>query len=163
VMIEDAVVTDAKLNPGYSGGPLVDASGNLLGMNVAFFSGRGVAVSAELLRQTVEKLSKDGKVKKGFLGVYVEPVELPDELARSPQVHQEFGLMVRGVEPESAAKVAGVAMGDVILSLGDARATDEYELHRALGGEVVGKPVTLRVLRAEKVTELKVTPREAEE
>ena len=163
VMIEDAVVSDAKLNPGYSGGPLVDASGNLLGMNVAFFSGRGVAVSAELLRQTVEKLSKDGKVKKGFLGVYVEPVELPDELARSPQVHQEFGLMVRGVEPESAAKVAGVAMGDVILSLGDARATDEYELHRALGGEVVGKPVTLRVLRAEKVTELKVTPREAEE
>jgi len=163
VMIEDAVVTDAKLNPGYSGGPLVDASGDLLGMNVAFFSGRGVAVSAELLRQTVEKLSKDGKVKKGFLGVYVEPVELPDELARSPQVNQEFGLMVRGVEPESAAKVAGVAMGDVILSLGDARATDEYELHRALGGEVVGKPVTLRVLRAEKVTELKVTPREAEE
>ncbi len=81
VMIEDAVVTDAKLNPGYSGGPLVDASGNLLGMNVAFFSGRGVAVSAELLRQTVEKLSKDGKVKKGFLGVFVEPVELPDELA----------------------------------------------------------------------------------
>jgi serine protease DegQ len=163
VMIEDAVITDAKLNPGYSGGPLVDASGNLLGMNVAFFSGRGVAVSAELLTQTVEKLSKDGKVKKGFLGVYVEPVELPDELARSPQVNQEFGLMVRGVEPESAARVAGVAMGDVILSLGDARATDEYELHRALGGEVVGKPVTLRVLRAEKVTELKVTPREAEE
>ncbi len=54
-------------------------------------------------------------------------------------------------------------MGDVILSLGDATATDEYELHRALGGEVVGKPVTLKVLRAEKVTELKVTPREAEE
>jgi len=163
VMIEDAVVTDAKLNPGYSGGPLVDASGRLLGMNVAFFSGRGVAVSAELLKQTVEKLSKDGKVKKGFLGVFVEPVELPDELARSPQVNQEYGLMVRGVEPDSAAKAAGVAMGDVILSLGDAKATDEYELHRALGGEVVGRPVALRVLRAEKVTELKVTPREAEE
>ena len=163
VMIEDAVVTDAKLNPGYSGGPLVDASGKLLGMNVAFFSGRGVAVSAELLKQTVEKLSKDGKVKKGFLGVFVEPVELPDELARSPQVNQEYGLMVRGVEPDSAAKAAGVAMGDVILSLGDAKATDEYELHRALGGEVVGRPVALRVLRAEKVTELKVTPREAEE
>jgi serine protease DegQ len=163
VMIEDAIVTDAKLNPGYSGGPLVDASGNLLGMNVAFFSGRGVAVSTELLKQTVEKLSKDGKVKKGFLGVFVEPVELPEELAKSPQVNQEYGLMVRGVEPESAAKLAGVAMGDVILSLGDARATDEYELHRALGGEVVGKPLTLRILRAEKVTDLKITPREAEE
>jgi S1-C subfamily serine protease len=162
VMIEDAVVTDAKLNPGYSGGPLVDASGNLLGMNVAFFSGRGVAVSAELLGQTVEKLSRDGKVKKGFLGVVVEPIELPDELARSAEVGQDEGLMVRGVEPGSPAKSAGVAIGDVILSLGDAKATDEYELHRALGGEVVGKPVSLRILRAEKVAELKITPREAE-
>jgi S1-C subfamily serine protease len=162
VMIEDAVVTDAKLNPGYSGGPLVDASGNLLGMNVAFFAGRGVAVSAELLKQTVEKLSKDGKVKKGFLGVVVEPIELPQELAKSPEIGQEEGLMVRGVEPGSPAKASGVVIGDVILGLGDAKATDEYELHRALSGEVVGKPVALRVLRAEKVAELMITPREAE-
>ncbi len=162
VMIEDAVVSDAKLNPGYSGGPLVDASGNLLGMNVAYFAGRGVAVSVEALRDTVDKLSKDGRVKKGFLGVVVEPVELPEELAGSPEVGQGGGLLVRAVEPGSPARAAGVAMGDVILSLGEAKATDEYELHRALGGEVVGKQVALKVLRAEKVTELKVTPREAE-
>jgi S1-C subfamily serine protease len=162
VMIEDAVVTDAKLNPGYSGGPLVDASGNLLGMNVAFFAGRGVAVSAELLKQTVEKLSKDGRVKKGFLGVVVEPIELPEELAKSPEIGQEEGLLVRGVEPGSPARAAGVAMGDVILSLGDTKATDEYELHRALSDEVVGKPMALRILRAEKAAELKITPREAE-
>jgi len=162
VMIEDAVVSDAKLNPGYSGGPLVDASGNLLGMNVAYFAGRGVAVSVDTLKETVEKLSKDGKVKKGFLGVVVEPVELPEELARSAEVGQEEGLMVRAVENGSPAKAAGVAMGDVILRLGEAQATDEYELHKALSGEVVGKPVTLRVLRAEKVAELRITPREAE-
>ena len=162
VMIEDAVVSDAKLNPGYSGGPLVDASGKLLGMNVAYFAGRGVAVSVDTLKETVEKLSKDGKVKKGFLGVVVEPVELPEELARSAEVGQEEGLMVRAVENGSPAKAAGVAMGDVILRLGEAQATDEYELHKALSGEVVGKPVTLRVLRAEKVAELRITPREAE-
>jgi len=162
VMIEDAVVSDAKLTPGYSGGPLVDASGNLLGMNVAYFAGRGVAVSVDTLKETVEKLSKDGKVKKGFLGVVVEPVELPEELARSAEVGQEEGLMVRAVENGSPAKAAGVAMGDVILRLGEAQATDEYELHKALSGEVVGKPVTLRVLRAEKVAELRITPREAE-
>jgi len=162
VMIEDAVVSDAKLNPGYSGGPLVDASGNLLGMNVAYFAGRGVAVSAGSLRQTVEKISKDGRVKKGFLGVVVEPVELPEEIASAAEVGQEEGLMVRAVEPGSPAKAAGVAMGDVILQLGTAKATDEYELHKALTGEVVGKTVTLKVLRAEKVAELKITPREAE-
>ncbi len=162
VMIEDAVVSDAKLNPGYSGGPLVDASGNLLGMNVAYFAGRGVAVSVDSLKETVEKISKDGKVKKGFLGVVVEPIELPDELASSSEVGQEEGLLVRAVEAGSPAKSAGVALGDIILTLGNTKATDEYELHKALSGEVVGKPTSLRVLRAEKVTELRVSPKEAE-
>ena len=162
MMIEDAVVSDAKLNPGYSGGPLVDASGTLLGMNVAYFAGRGVAVSADSLKETVDKLSKDGRIKKGFLGVVIEPVELPQELAESAEVGQEVGLLVRSVEPSSPAKVAGVVMGDVILQLGSARATDEYELHKALSGEVVGRPVPLKILRAEKVTELSITPREAE-
>ena len=163
VMIEDAVVSDAKLNPGYSGGPLVDASGNLLGMNVAYFAGRGVAVSADSLKETVGKISKDGRVKKGFLGVFVEPVELPDELASSAEVGQEEGLLVRSVEAGSPARAAGVVMGDVILKLGDVKATDEYELHKALSGEVVGRQVTLRVLRSEKVTDLRITPGEAEQ
>ena len=162
VMIEDAVVSDAKLNPGYSGGPLVDAGGNLLGMNVAYFSGRGVAVSVDALKETVEKLSKDGRVKKGYLGVVVEPVELPEEIARSSQVDQDEGLLVRSVEVGSPARNAGVVMGDVILGLGDAKAIDEYELHKALTADVVGKQVSLKVLRAEKVTELRVTPKEAE-
>jgi S1-C subfamily serine protease len=162
VMIEDAVVSDAKLNPGYSGGPLVDASGSLLGMNVAYFAGRGVAVSVDTLKETISKISKDGKVKKGFLGVVVEPVELPQELAKSPEVGQEEGLLVRAVEAESPARTAGVVMGDIILKLGETQATDEYELHKALSGEVVGRSLSLRVLRAEKVTELKVTPGEAE-
>ena len=163
VVIENAVVSDAKLNPGYSGGPLVDASGKMLGMNVAYFSGRGVAVSAASLKETVEKLSKDGRVKKGFLGVVVEPIELPDELARTSEVAQEQGLMVRAVDRESPAKAAGVAIGAVILRLGETRATDEYELHKALSGEVVGKPTSLWVLRGEKLTELRITPKEAEE
>ena len=163
IVIENAVVSDAKLNPGYSGGPLVDASGNLLGMNVAYFAGRGVAVSVESLKETVEKIAKDGKVRKGYLGVVVEPIELPHELAADPGVNQEEGLLVRSVDQDAPAKSAGVAIGDIILRLGDAQATDEYELHKALSGEVVGRTVTLRVLRAERVTDLKITPKEAEE
>lgn len=162
VMIEDAVVSDAKLNPGYSGGPLVDALGSLLGMNVAYFAGRGVAVSVDSLKETVSKISRDGRVKKGFLGVLVEPIELPEELAEASGVGQAEGLLVRSVEAGSPARAAGVAIGDVILKLGETRASDEYELHRALSGDVVGKPLTLKVLRAEKATELRVTPKEAE-
>jgi S1-C subfamily serine protease len=131
-------------------------------MNVAYFAGRGVAVSVDSLKETVDKISRDGRVKKGFLGVVVEPVELPEELARSAEVGQEDGLLVRSVDAGSPAKTAGVALGDIILRLGDAQATDEYELHKALSGDVVGKTVTLRILRAEKVADLKVTPREAE-
>ena len=163
ITIEDAVVTDAKLNPGYSGGPLVDASGRMLGMNVAFFSGRGIAVSIDSLKDVVSKLSKDGRIKKGFLGVVVEPVELPDEVSSSQADGQEDGLLVRAVEPGSPARNAGVAMGDVILRLGEAKATDEYQLHRALSGEVVGRTTSLWVLRGEKLTELKITPKEASE
>jgi S1-C subfamily serine protease len=162
VMIDDAVVSDAKLNPGYSGGPLVDATGSLLGMNVAYFAGRGVAVSADSLKETVERISRDGRVKKGFLGVIVEPVELPEELARSAEVGQDDGLLVRSVEAGSPARAAGVALGDIILRLGDAQATDEYELHKALSADVVGKTLALRILRAEKVADLRVTPKEAE-
>ena len=162
VMIEDAVISDAKLNPGYSGGPLVDASGRLLGMNVAYFAGRGVAISVDALKEVASRVVRDGKVKKGFLGVVVEPMELPEDLANSSEVNQTEGLLVRSVEPGSPARASGVVMGDVILKLGDAKATDEYELHRALTGGVVGKQVTLTVLRAEKIAELKVIPKEAD-
>ncbi len=163
IMIEDAVVSDAKLNPGYSGGPLVDASGKLLGMNVAYFAGRGVAVSVDSLKETVGRISRDGGVKKGFLGVVVEPIELPEDVSKSVEVGQDDGLLVRSVEAGSPAKAAGVAVGDIILKLGSHRATDEYGLHKALSQDVVGKQLSLLVLRTEKVTELRVTPGEAEQ
>lgn len=161
--IEDAIVTDAKLNPGYSGGPLVDASGKLLGMNVAYFSGRGIAVPVESLVGTVKQLAADGKVRKGYLGVVVEPVELPSDLSESQGVGQSEGLLVRSVEAGTPAKAAGVSIGDVILRLGDAKATDEHQLHRALMGDVVGRASSLWILRGEKLAELKVTPGEAED
>ena len=162
VVIEDAVVSDAKLNPGYSGGPLVDASGRVLGMNVAYLAGRGVAVSVESLRDVVTMVLKDGRIRRGFLGIVVEPIELPEDFANSPEVGQDEGLMVRAVEAGSPAKAAGVSIGDVILKLGDTRATDEYELHRALSGDVVGRQVGLLIMRSEKLMELKITPGEAE-
>lgn len=161
--IEDAVVSDTKLNPGYSGGPLVDASRSLLGMNVAYFAGRGVAIPVNSLKETVERISRDGRVKRGFLGVVIEPIELPEEIANSSEVGQDEGLLVRAVEVGSPARAAGVVIGDIILKLGRVRATNEFELHKALTGDVVGKDAKLQVLRAEKISELRITPAEAEE
>ena len=161
--IENAIVSDAKLNPGYSGGPLVDAGGKLLGMNVAHFSGRGVAVAADSLGETAAKLLKDGRVRTGYLGIVVEAIELPDEIAKLSEVGQEEGLLVRAVEGQTPAKEAGVFIGDIILRLGETKAVDEYELHKALSGEVVGHQTSLWILRGGKVAELKVTPAETGE
>ncbi len=161
-MVEDAVVTDAKLNPGYSGGPLVDASGRLLGMNVAHFAGRGIAVPVDTLEKKVIRLSKGGGMKMGYLGVMVEAIKLPQELSSLADVGQGEGLLVRSVDPGSPARAAGVALGDIILSLGETKATHEYSLYRALEDDVVGRDLRLKVLRAEKVAELRVTPKESE-
>jgi S1-C subfamily serine protease len=158
--IDDAILSDARIDPGYSGGPLVDASGRLVGMNVAYFAGRGVAVSVNALTQIIPSLLAEGKAKKGYLGVVVEPIKLPEELQLSG-IAQE-GLLVRSVESGSPARSAGALIGDVILQVGDTLTTDEYELRRALSGNVVGKTLALKVLRAEKVTELAVSPKDAE-
>lgn len=161
--IEDAVITDAQLNPGYSGGPLVDASGKMVGMNVAFFASRGVAVPADILADSLSKLQRDGRIRRGYLGVGVEPIELPDELAARPDVGQDEALLVRYVEPETPAKAAGLALGDLLVRVGETRVTDAGALHSVLTDQSIGKTVSLWVLRGEKLTELRITPKEAEQ
>lgn len=162
-MVENAVVSDAKLNPGYSGGPLVDAWGNLRGMNVAYFSGRGVAVPVDQLTEVVPRLVKDRGVKKGYLGVVVEPIELPDDISGKAEVGQDTGLLVRSVEVETPAKRAGLTVGDIIVRLGGTKVSDDYELHRALASDSIGKEQSLWVLRGGALAELKVTPVEGRE
>jgi S1-C subfamily serine protease len=163
VMIEDAIITDAQLNPGYSGGPLVDASGKLIGMNVAYFASRGVAVSAHVLKERLQKLAADGKIRRGYLGIMAEPIELPEELAQKSDVKQEGALLVRSVERGTPAEAAGVSIGDIILKLNGESTEDVYDLHRLLTDKIIGSPVTLALLRGGKPTEVKVTPKEAEE
>ena len=163
VMLENAVVSDAQLNPGYSGGPLVDASGKLVGMNVAYFSSRGVAVSADTLKERIQKLSVDGKIRKAFLGIVAEPVELPEDIATRSDVGQDGALLVRSVEINTPAKAAGLFIGDILLKLGGEPVADLFELHRRLTDHLIGSRLTLSVLRGEKLTELEVTPREAVE
>lgn len=162
VMVENAVITDAQLNPGYSGGPLVDASGKLVGMNVACFSSRGVAVSALTLKDRVHRLSVDGRIRRGYLGLVAEPVMLPEDTATRPEVGQETALLVRSVEAGTPAKAAGLSIGDVLVKLAGESLTDVIDLHRLLSDAVIGNNVVLTVLRGDRVTEIVVTPREAE-
>jgi S1-C subfamily serine protease len=158
VGIDDAVVTDARLNPGYSGGPLVDSSGRMVALNVAYMSSRGIAVPLQRISSTVEKLASGKPVGRAYLGVVTNPVPIPEEVASAPDVGQECGMLVLSVETGSAAKAAGLAFGDVLLGLDGSPVTGFHDLRRLLTEEKVGHELKLRVLRAGRVEELSVTP-----
>ncbi len=156
--IRNAIITDARLNPGYSGGPLVDASGRMVGMNVAYVSNRGIAVPVETIRKSLEKMAKGENVKRAYLGIVSSPIELPDAVSARSDVNQETALMVFSVEPESAAKKAGLALGDVLLKFGSTQLTDIQDLEGVLGEDMIGRKTKLVVLRGEELKELTVTP-----
>ena len=156
--LQDAIVTDARLNPGYSGGPLVDANGRMVGMNVAYVSNRGIAVPVETIRKSLEKMANGENVKRAYLGIVSSPIELPDEVASRSDVSQQTALMVFSVEPDSAAKKAGLALGDVLLKFGSAQLTDVQNLEGALGEDAIGRKTKLVLLRGEELKELTVTP-----
>ncbi len=156
--IDSAIVTDARLNPGYSGGPLLDAKGKMIGLNVAYFSNRGIAVPIDTIRTAAERMARGESVKKAYLGIVSNPISLPPEISSKPEVKQEGGLIVFSVEPDSAARKGGIVLGDVLVKLDNKPVTDLQDLQTILGEELVGKKVKVSVLRGEKLTELSVTP-----
>lgn len=160
-MLDNVVITDARLNPGYSGGPLVDAGGKMIGVNAAYMFSRGIAIPINTVKSVADKLAKEGRIKRGHLGVVLNDIELPEEIAKQPQINQDSGLMIVSVSANSPAKRAGVSIGDIIVKLDGQSITGLYDLHRLLTDEVIGKETKLSVLRAEKLTELKITPSDA--
>ncbi len=156
--IEDAVVTDARLNPGYSGGPLVDASGRMIALNIAYMSSRGIAVPSRKVSETVERLASGKTVGRAYLGIVTNPIPLPEDVVNLSDVGQEHGLIVLSVEAGSAAKAAGLAFGDVLLSLDGNQVKGFRDLTRLLTEDKAGKALKLKVLRGGRVEELSVTP-----
>lgn len=156
--MENVILTDARLNPGYSGGPLIDASGKMIGLNTAFAWSRGIAIPISTVKTVVERLMKGGEVRRAYLGVVMNTVPIPRQVVEDTKINQESGLMILQVEPGSPAKKAGAAFGDVIVRLNDKPASDTSDATRILTEEVIGKKIKVAVLRGEKLTELTVTP-----
>jgi len=160
-LMEEVIVTDARLNPGYSGGPLVDVSGRMIGLSIAYVSSRGIVIPANTVKRIADRLARDGKIKRAYLGIVSSVVALPREIAAQPQIHQHRGLIVLSVEPGSSAKKAGITIGDIIVRMIGEPVASLQDLQRLLTEDVIGKPTRLLILRAEKPTELTVTPNEA--
>ena len=161
VPMENVILTDARLNPGYSGGPLVDASGKMIGLNTAYAWGRGVAVAVNKLKDIADKLSREGKIERAYLGVVLHEINLPEEIASQEQINQNAGVMALSVEANSPAKNAGLALGDIIIKLDGKPVTSIYELHKLLTEEAIGKETKLLILRGEKPITLTITPNAA--
>ncbi len=156
--MENVIATDAKLNPGFSGGPLVDAEGKLIGINTAYVWQRGIAIPVNRVKTITDRLITGGKVKKAYLGLIGNTVRIPQEIQNEAGINQETGVMVFQVEVGAPAKKAGLTMGDVIVAFNGKSVTDFYDLPRLLSDDVADKKTTLTIIRKEQLTELEITP-----
>ena len=157
-LLERYIRTDAIPYPGFSGGPLVDSSGKVLGMNTSGLSrGASLVVPAGLAWQLAESLAKHGSVRRGYLGVRSQPVEVSAAQQEALGRQQEGGLLLVNVEKRSPAEAGGLMVGDILVGFNGQAVTDPDELFVLLAGEVVDRPIQLEVLRGGQPTQITVT------
>jgi serine protease Do len=155
------IQTDAAINPGNSGGALVDARGELIGINTFLisssgsFSGMGFAIPTQIVEPTVETLIRDGKVTHGFIGVQISDVT-PDN-AKFFEMKKAEGALVSEVEPDAPGAKAGLRTGDVITELDGKPVTDAGQLQMIVGQKRPGDTIHLQVMRDSKPTTIAVT------
>jgi len=149
-LIDNVIQTDAALNPGNSGGPLVTASGDVVGVNTAIIrpaQGICFATGINTAKFVAARLIKEGKIRRGYIGVVGQNVTLPRRLVRFHNLPAESGVLVNSVEKGSPAERAGVAEGDLIVGYGDQIVESVDDLHRLLVEEKVGVKTPLAVIR----------------
>ena len=155
------VQTDAALNPGNSGGPLIDTRGEVVGINTAIIvpaQGISFAVNIETARLVVPQLLREGRVQRSYLGMAGQDVPLPRRLVRHYHLSSGSGVLVVEVVENGPAARAGVASGDLIVSFNGTPIERTDDLHRVLTGERAGTPVPLAVLRGVELLSLPVVP-----
>ena len=149
-LIENIIQTDAALNPGNSGGPLVDSKGLVVGINTAiiqFAQGICFAIPVNTMRWVVSSLIREGKVTRGYLGITGQNVPLPVRVVRYFQLTQNAGVQIMDVMAGSPAHSAGLMEGDIIISLDNNPVTGVDDIHRLLSRDVIGKGLDITLLR----------------
>ncbi len=146
--IDKYIRTDTTPFPGFSGGPLVDAEGRVIGLNTSGF-GHGVAITipADLAWRIAGQLARHGAVRRGYLGVRSQGVEIPAAAQKALKREQATGLILIGVESDSPAEAAGLMVGDIIIAVDGQPVRNHDELFARLSGDVVDKSTPVEVLR----------------
>jgi len=161
-LIDDVIQTDAALNPGNSGGPLVSSRGEVVGVNTAVITGaQGIcfAVAANTASFVLGELVRHGRVRRAFIGVSAQQLAIPRRLRRAG-IDRESAVMVAAVEPQSPADRAGTKREDILLSLDGFAISGADDLIRALTSEKIGCEVALEVLRGTERLTVSLTPQE---
>jgi len=156
--IDRFVRLDLAVYDGFSGGPLVDAAGRVIGLNTSGLArATAVTVPASTVARVMGQLLARGHVARGWLGIATQPVRLPPALQRSLGSESDAGLVVVNVEPDSPADRGGVLIGDILVALDDRAVRDPGDVLAALGGEQIGHAVGLRIVRGGKAETVSVT------
>lgn len=154
--LEQYIQTDATPYPGFSGGPLIDSSGAVLGiLTTGLVRGVALGIPATIAWRIAGTIAQQGYVKRGFLGISSQPVEIPTGQRAGRE--QDHGLLVVRVEEGSPAATGGMLIGDILVTFAGQTVTDTDDLQALLTGERVGQPVPVEVLRGGTVQSLSVT------
>jgi len=163
-LMDDVIQTDAALNPGNSGGPLVTTRGEVIGVNTATIlpaQGLCLAIASNTAQFVAARLIRDGRIRRSYIGVAGQTVPIPRALARANQLAASSGVLIASVEPQSPAAAAGLRDGDVILALAGEATSGVDQLHRQLTDDRIGTPVTVSILRNGERRHLTVVPTES--
>lgn len=160
-LIDDVIQTDAALNPGNSGGPLVNSRGEVVGVNTAIIKpAQGIcfAIAVNTAKFTAGRLIKYGEVKRSYIGIAGQNVQLHRRVVRYYDLPVETGFLVTMVENDGPAGKAGLMMGDIVIGCGGSGISGIDDMHRMLTEEMIGVKTTLAVLRGLKKKELSIVP-----
>ena len=159
--IDSLLRLDLAIYDGFSGGPLIDAAGRVLGINTSALA-RGVPVTIPVatVERVVTELLERGSIRRAYLGIGTQPVRVPASLARKVELQSDVALLIVSLESGGPADRDGLLLGDVLLELGGAAVSDPTDVLAQLGGDRVGRPIAARVIRGGQVKTLQVTPGE---
>jgi S1-C subfamily serine protease len=159
--VEGYIRADVTMYPGFSGGPLVDVEGRVIGINSSGISRiGGLTIPVAAAQKVVDALLQHGRLKRGFLGLTSQPVRLPAAIASA--AGQETGLLVARVAPDSPADKGGILIGDILIGLAGQPVKDTDDLQALLGPERVNQPTPVRIVRGGELREISVTIGERE-
>jgi S1-C subfamily serine protease len=162
-LIDNVLQTDAALNPGNSGGPLLNTRGQVIGVNTAIIAaaqGISFAIGSKTAEFVASWLIKEGRIRRGYIGVAGQDVSIHERVARFHQLRQRSGILVHTIGKDSAAAEAGVEVNDILIWLDHEELRSIHELHRLLVLREPNRKSRLTVLRKHQLVHLWITPRE---